>query len=358
MSMPNENKREYLKGRGAQFNTHNRFLENNYVQEHVEGLDEVYYENTKTSFLSTYPKTIVNKIESPDLYYGQSLNPYQGCQHGCIYCYARNSHEYWGYSAGLDFERKVLVKKNAPALLEALFNKKGYKPESIMLSGNTDCYQPIERKLGITRELLKICLKYQHPVSIITKNNVILRDIDVLSALAKKNLVSTMITITSLDETVRRKLEPQTVTAKERLNVLGALSQAKIPTGLMVGPIIPGINSEEIPAIIKAAAAQGAGYAARTIIRLNGAIGAIFTDWIYKAFPDRAEKVLNQIAACHGGTLNDSRWETRMRGEGNIAESIHQLFRMSVKRHIPDARYPELDHTLFCPIQGKQMSLF
>lgn len=354
--MPKE-EGSYLRGRGAQVNSHNRFLAQSYVQEHIEGLDEQYYENSKTEYINAFPRSIVNKVESPDVYFGQSVNPYQGCQHGCVYCFARNSHEYLGYSAGLDFERKILIKKNAPELLRILFNKPSYKPELIMLSGNTDCYQPVERKLGITRKLLEICLEYKHPVGIITKNNVILRDIDLLKKLAALNLVSTIISVTSLDEELRRKLEPQTVTSMERLRVIRMLSEANVPTGVMLGPIIPGLNSDEIPSIIKAAANEGAQYASRTIVRLNGAIASIFTDWIHKAYPERAEKVLNLIAACHGGTLNDSRWGTRMRGEGNIAESIHQLFKISVKKYLPLPSHPELDFSLFCPPNGKQLSL-
>ncbi|MBK1440532.1 PA0069 family radical SAM protein [Parapedobacter sp. ISTM3] len=349
---------EYFKGRGAQVNTYNKFAAQRYVAEHVEGLDEEFLENTSTQLIDEHAKKIISVNDSPDLSLGYSLNPYQGCEHGCIYCYARNAHEYWGYSAGLDFERKIIVKRNAAELLERQFNAKGYKPQPIMLSGNTDCYQPIERKLKITRALLQIMLSYRHPVSIISKNNLILRDIDILSQLAELQLVHVALSINSLNEDLRQKMEPRTVTAKGRLQVIRKLSDANIPVMVMCAPIVPGLNSDEMPEVIKAAADHGASGAGYTIVRLNGAIGELFTDWVYKAYPDRAEKVLHSIAACHGGKLNDSRWSVRMRGEGELAESIRQLFKISVKRYLAGATMPDLRLDLFAPKGGKQLDLF
>lgn len=356
--MPYEENNEYFKGRGAQINTHNKFLKNKYVTEHIEGLDEHLLENTATQLIEESPKNIVSVSNSPDLSFGHSINPYQGCEHGCIYCYARNAHEYWGLSAGLDFERKIIVKRNAAELLEKFFNKAGYKPATIMLSGNTDCYQPIERKLAITRALLEVFLKYKHPVGLITKNNLILRDLDILKDLAALNLVHVTITINSLNESLRQKMEPRTVTAASRLKVINQLASANIPVQLMMAPIIPGLNSDEIPQLVKAAAEEGASSAIFTVVRLNGAISELFTDWIYKAYPDRAEKVLNRIADCHEGKLNDSRWGKRMKGDGKVAESIHQLFRVSVNRYLKGRRLPELDLTHFTPSAGKQLGLF
>src|ERR1700759_748848 len=222
--MSHEENEEFFKGRGAQVNTHNKFLKNKYVLEHIEGLDEQFLENTATQFYHENAKKIVSESNSPDLSHMFSINPYQGCEHGCIYCYARNSHEYYGFSAGLDFERKIIVKKNAAELLEQYFNKKNYKPVCILLSGNTDCYQPIERKLKITRSLLQIFLRYRNPVSIITKNNVILRDLDILSEVGKRRLVHVNISITSLNEQIRKKLEPRTFTASGRLGVIQKLT--------------------------------------------------------------------------------------------------------------------------------------
>jgi len=352
-----ENK-EFFKGRGAQVNTHNRFLSNRYVTDHIEGLDEELLENSATQIMTDYPKKIISTSNSPDLSFMHSINPYQGCEHGCLYCYARNSHEYYGFSAGLDFERKIIAKPNAPALLEKQFNKPGYEAAVIMLSGNTDCYQPIERKLKITRALLEVFLKYKHPVSIISKNNLILRDLDILEELAKNDLVNVAVSLTTLNEDLRQKLEPRTVTGQGRLKVISKLAAIQVPVRLMMAPIIPFLNSDEIPAVIKAAAEAGANAASFTVVRLNGAIAEIFTDWIHKAYPDRADRVLNAIASCHGGKLNDSRWGNRMVGDGHIAESIHDLFSISVKRYLKDRnmRPLRLDH--FSPSNGKQLTLF
>lgn len=324
----------FMKGRGAQVNTHNKFFKQQYVQDHVEGLDEEFLVKEKTEIIYSWPKTIITKVDSEDLGFGYSLNPYQGCEHGCIYCYARNTHEYWGYSAGLDFERKILVKKNAIELLEKTFSKKSWKPKPIMLSGNTDCYQPIERDLEITRNILKTCLKYKHPVSLITKNSLIKRDLDVLSQLADHNLVHVMVSITGTDEKVRQVLEPRTATYKSRFSVIETLAKYKIPCGVMVAPIIPGINSHDVANVLEQAGEAGATAAGMTIVRLNGAVGEIFKDWLYKSFPDRAEKVWGQICDCHGGNVNDSRFGVRMRGEGNIADSIVQLFKVSKAKFI------------------------
>lgn len=348
----------YFKGRGAQLNTHNRFLKKKYVTEFEEGLDEPFLENSKTQFFNETPKNIISQSNSPDLSFIYSINPYQGCEHGCIYCYARNSHEYYGFSAGLDFERKIIIKHNAATLLEKYFNKKNYQSAVIALSGNTDCYQPIEKKLKITRSLLEVFLKYRHPVSIITKNNLILRDADLITELAKLDLVHVNISITSLSEDLRQKLEPRTVTAAGRLTVIKQLSEAGIPVRVMVSPIIPGLNSHEITDIIKIAAANGARAASYTIVRLNGAIGAIFTDWVYKAFPDRAEKILHQIENCHGGKLNDSRWGTRKTGDGNIAVSIQQLFDLACKKYLSGREIPPYNLSHFINQHGRQTELF
>ncbi|MBB6111857.1 DNA repair photolyase [Mucilaginibacter lappiensis] len=348
----------FFKGRGAQLNTHNKFLKNKYVAEHIEGIDEPLLENTATQLFEETPKKIVSESNSPDLSHMYSINPYQGCEHGCIYCYARNSHEYYGFSAGLDFERKIIIKPNAPELLEQYFNKKNYQPVCIMLSGNTDCYQPVERRLKITRRLLEVFFKYKNPVSIITKNNLILRDMDILTELASMNLVHVNVSITSLNEQLRQKLEPRTVTATGRLAVVQKLSEKGIPVRVMAAPIIPGLNSNEVPNIIKAAADRGALAAGFTIVRLNGSIAEIFSDWIYKAFPDRAEKVLNMIRSCHDGKLNDSDFGRRMSGEGKIAQSIHQMFRMACNRFMAGREMPEYDYSLFVPRKGKQTSLF
>lgn len=349
---------EFFKGRGAQVNTHNKFLKTKYVADHEEGIDELMLENTGTQFFEEHAKNIVSKSSSPDLPFMLSINPYQGCEHGCLYCYARNAHEYYGFSAGLDFERKIIVKRNAARLLETFFNKKGYVPSAIMMSGNTDCYQPIERKLKITRSLLEVFLKYKHPVSIISKNNLILRDLDILKKLASLDLVHVAVTLNSLNESLRQKLEPRTVTGQCRISLIAKLTENNIPVSLMYSPIIPGLNSDEIPTVIKSAADAGALAASFTLVRLNGAIAEIFTDWIYKAYPDKAEKVLNLIAECHGGKLNDSRWGKRMSGDGKVAESIHRLFQISRNRFMSGRSMKPFNFSHFSPADGKQLNLF
>jgi DNA repair photolyase len=348
----------YFKGRGAQLNSKNPYLKNEYVTEHIEGLDEPLLLNSKTELFYEQPKKIINKVASPDLGLMYSMNPYQGCEHGCIYCYARNTHQYWGFSAGLDFERKIIIKKNAAFLLKKAFENPKWCSNPIMLSGNTDCYQPVERKMGITRAMLQVLLKYKNPVGIITKNSLILRDIDILSALAELKLVHVSISITSLTESLRQQLEPRTATSLQRMKVVETLSRRNIPVNVMVAPVIPSLNSHEIPAIIKEAADRGALSAAYTIVRLNGSIKEIFTDWVQKNYPDRAGKILNQIAECHGGKLNDSRFGTRMKGEGATAAMISDLFHQAKKKYMGHCVYPEYDYALFKRPEKGQLSLF
>ncbi|UGU14211.1 PA0069 family radical SAM protein [Sinomicrobium kalidii] len=352
----------YIKGRGAQVNVRNKFLEMSHEMRddfleycQLEG-DEA--DNNKTQYLQVFPKTIINKVNSPDVGMGYSMNPYQGCEHGCIYCYARNSHEYWGYSAGLDFERRILVKKNAPQLLEEKLKNKNWKAHTVVLSGNTDCYQPAEQRFFITRECLKVFLKYKHPVGIITKNALVTRDLDILSELAQDNLVAVNISVTSLSEETRRIVEPRTASIKKRLDTVRKLSENGIPVNVMIAPVIPSINSHEILPLAKAASDHGAVSIAHTIVRLNGAIGQLFSDWIRKAMPDRAEKVLHQIEDCHGGSLNDSRYGKRMTGEGRIAEQIHTMFRIARQKYFADKSYPHLNTSLHESYKDGQLKLF
>lgn len=347
---------DYFKGRGAQIKTQNKFLKNQYVTDHIEGLDEPLFSAPATQIFYEHPRKVVNKVTSPDLGMMYSLNPYQGCEHGCIYCYARNTHEYWGFNAGLDFESKIVVKKNAPSLLEKFILHPDWQPVPISVSGNTDCYQPVERKLEITRGLLKVFARYRHPLGMITKNSLILRDLDLLSDLAKDNLVHIYISITTLDEDLRRVMEPRTASAKKRLQTVEELSKAGIPVGIMNAPVIPGLNHHEIPNILKAASDHGALGAGMTIVRLNGSIGKIFEDWLRKNFPDRFEKVWNQICSMHGGHVNDSQFGRRMTGEGNYAEVIHQLFKASRKKYFEGRNMPRIDLTKFR--KGGNFSLF
>ncbi len=348
---------ELIKGRGAQFNTKNKFLKNERVKEHVEGIDDFTEPNLATQYLDDNAKGLVNKVDSPDVGMWYSMNPYQGCEHGCIYCFARNSFEYWGYSAGLDFEQKIIVKKNAPALLRKFLSNPKWNGTPIALSGNTDCYQPAEKKFEITKQLLEICLEFNQPVGIITKNAGILRDKDLLHQMAKKNLVSVLLSITSLNEELRRVMEPRTTTGKQRLKVIKELSEVGVRTGVMLGPMIPGLNDHEMHDIMKAASENGAVFSAYTFIRLNGAIKFLFHDWLYKTFPNKADKVWHLIEQSHDGKVNDSRWGVRMRGEGPVAEMIAQQYKKyQAKYHLHHERL-ELDNTNF-RIPGAQGSLF
>ena len=351
-----------IKGRGAQLNTPNRFFQlshemrDDFLEFCAKEGEEA--DKNKKLYLEVFPKTIVNKVDSPDVGMMYSMNMYQGCEHGCIYCYARNSHEFWGYSAGLDFERRILVKKDAPKLLEELLKKKSWQAHPIVMSGNTDCYQPAEQQFKITRQCLEVFLKYKHPVAIITKNALILRDLDILKELAKDNLINVNVSITSLSEDTRRVLEPRTATIKKRLETVKILSENGIPVNVMLAPIIPSINSHEILPLAKTVSEAGALSIAHTIVRLNGAIGEIFTDWIKKTMPDRADKVLHQIESCHGGNLNDSRYGTRMRGEGEIAKQINDLVKLARLKYFKGKSMPKLNTNLHEQYKVGQLKLF
>jgi DNA repair photolyase len=275
-----------------------------------------------------------------------------------VYCYARNSHEYWGFSAGTDFESKIVVKKRAPELLREMFSSRKWKVAPISLSGNTDCYQPIERKLEITRKLLQVCLDYKNPVGIITKNALILRDLDILQELNKYQLVSVYTSITSMDEDLRRKLEPRTSKYMDRIKILETLSKAGIHTGVMNAPIIPGINDHHMYEVLRMASHAGAKSAGYTMVRLNGAIASIFENWLSHTFPDRAQKVMNLIADCHGGAVNDSRFGTRMKGEGNLSEIIANQFKLYTKQFHLNEEHFEFNLNDFVRLQPGQLRLF
>lgn len=345
------------KGRGAQSNLTNRYSKMNYDEkEHLEDGDET--QNIQTKYIEVFPKTIINPVKSKDINADYSMNPYQGCEHGCSYCYARNTHPYWNYNAGLDFERVILVKKNAHELLRKELQKKNWKVSPIMLSGNTDCYQPIERKLEITRSILNVLLEFRHPVSIITKNSLIQRDIDLLQEMASLNLVKVVISITSLNEEVRRKMEPRTASAKKRLQTLEALTKAGIPVSVNIAPIIPGLTDIEIFSIAKAASEHGAYGINYTIVRLPGEVEPVFTNWLEEAFPLRKEKILHQVAAIHGGTIQDLKAGRRIRGEGAFADSIQQQIELARKRFQLNKISPPLNCEIFDPKINGQISLF
>jgi len=343
-----------VRGRGAAVNPKNRFESIERVPEPPQDSDDT--SSPQTQFFADSSKSIVAYNDSPDVGFDASVNPYRGCEHGCVYCYARPSHEYLGFSAGLDFETKIMVKEDAPELLRQELSSRAWKPQLVALSGNTDCYQPQEKKLEITRKMLKVMVQYRHPVSIISKNSLVLRDLDLLQDLASSNLVHVYISITTLNEDLRRVMEPRTASAIKRLQTVEGLAKAGVPVGIMNAPIIPALNHHEIPQVLKAAADHGAQGAGMTIVRLNGSVGQLFEDWLHKNFPDRFDKVLNQIRSLHGGTLNDSQFGRRMTGEGNIADSIHQLFRSAKKKYFKDKVMPPYDLTKFR--KGGNLSLF
>ncbi|MBD3636322.1 MAG: PA0069 family radical SAM protein [Crocinitomicaceae bacterium] len=347
-----------VKGRGAQSSVHNKFQKHSYENDHelVDfSLDELENE-AKTSYVKVFPKSIVNEVPSKDVRLDWSMNPYQGCEHGCAYCYARVTHEYWGYGAGLDFERVIMYKPNAPDLLRKFLDKKSWNGEPIMLSGNTDCYQPVEKKFELTRQLLSILNEYKNPVGIITKNSLIERDLDILTEMARDNLVSVNMSITSMDESLRSNLEPRTSTAKNRFRTVERLSKAGIPTSVMIGPVIPGLNSHEIPEIIKQSANSGAVWANYIMVRLNGVVADVFTDWLIKSYPDRANKVLNMIKEANGGVLSNTIDGERMRGKGNTAKMIQDLFEINRSKYMKNPNF-QLNSELFCR-PGQQLNLF
>ena len=347
-----------IKGRGAGANTPNPYQDQYYDTEVDDGLDELLEPSTHTQILNESAKKIINKVSSPDVPMDYSINPYQGCEHGCIYCYARNAHHYWGMSAGLDFERKIIAKRNAADLLRNEFMHKQWSAAPIMFSGNTDCYQPIERKLELTRACLKVIQEFRNPVGIITKNQLILRDLDILQDLADDQLIRVFITITSLDHKLRRLMEPRTSSAVNRFKTIEQLSIKGIPVGVMVGPVIPGLNNHEIHEILKQAANHGAMTAGYTLVRLNGSVKELFSQWIYEHYPDKAEKVLNQIKDCHDGSLNDSRFGKRMRGAGPLADSISSFFKLEKKRWFKDKSLPPYNLEKFQRPGENQLSLF
>ncbi|MBK8700043.1 MAG: PA0069 family radical SAM protein [Saprospiraceae bacterium] len=347
-----------VRGRGAQINTPNPYA--NEIRDAAPWLfmDEEDATPIKTKFVETHPKSIVNKVESPDVGMEYSLNPYQGCEHGCVYCYARTTHVYWGYSAGLEFESVVLVKKNAPDLLEKLLQRKSWKASPVMLSGNTDCYQPVEKELGITRKLLEVFLKYKHPVGIVTKNALILRDLDLLKELNKHNLISVAISMNTLDDDLRRVMEPRTSSTGKRLETIRLLSGAGIPVTVLAAPIIPGLNDTDILPLAKKVAEAGARRLSHIVVRLNGDVAQIFSNWLDTHFSERKEKVLNKIRNMHQGELGSVKYKERMTGSGKIADIIHQQFHMAKRLYMLDGPAISLNTALYNQKHATQLQLF
>lgn len=351
-----------IKGRGAQLNPKNRFeklyidnseFDRDFLEEEINHPKKV-----KTVFYKDDSKSIIAKNDSEDVGFDYSINPYRGCEHGCVYCYARPTHEFLGFSLGLDFESKIMVKEDAPKLLEHEFKKKSYIPKLLMFSGNTDCYQPIERKLKLTRELLKVCLEFRNPVSIITKNSLIERDIDILTQLAEKKLVTATLSITTIDKNLAHKMEPRTSSPEMRFNTINELSGNNIPAGVNVAPMIPGLNDNEIPEILQTASQHGASHAGYIMLRLPFSVKEIFITWIKNEFPDRANKIINNIRNMRDGKLDNSEFGERFSGKGEMAEAIKNLFEISCRKYQLNKRPYNLSTEYFRGYANKQMELF
>ncbi len=316
------------KGRGASWNPNNRFERIEYVR------DEEAEEQPapSTIFLRDPARTILAHNDSPDVGFDTSINPYRGCEHGCIYCFARPTHEYLGFSAGLEFESKILVKEDAPELLREELMSPRWKPRLIAISGVTDPYQPIERKLAITRRCLEVLAELRNPVCIITKNHLVTRDIDVLSELARHGAVSVNLSVTTLDPELANIMEPRASTPRRRLEAIELLAKANIPVGALVAPVIPAITDHEMPAILTAVASAGATSAGFVVLRLPWAVAPLFERWLDEHFPDRKQKVLNRVRTLRDGKLYDARWGVRQRGEGIFAEQLDAIFDVTCRK--------------------------
>lgn len=345
-----------IKGRGSSDNPINRF-EGNYID---YDLDEETGEkpNPKTKLYADHAKEIISFNKSPDIPFNAGLNVYRGCEHGCIYCYARPFHEYLGFSVGLDFETKIMVKYDAPELLKKKFQSPKWKPQVVVMSGITDCYQPIERRLLITRKCLEVFAEFRNPVGIITKNHLVTRDIDLLKELNEYNCVSITISVTSLENKITEVMEPRTSRPYRRLKAIEQLANAGIPVGVNVAPIIPGLTDHECADILKSAADAGAKRASYIIVRLPFKVKDLFQDWLEQNFPDRKEKVLNKIRDIRGGELYEAEFGKRMRGEGNYAAQIRDLFYVQSKKHGLNKEYTELSIENFKSSTGEQLHLF
>jgi len=326
-----------MKGRGASWNPQNRFEKLAYVRDDEAELDE---NAPRTLYLRDPSRTVIAHNDSPDVGFSSSINPYRGCEHGCIYCYARPTHEYLGFSAGLDFETKIVVKEDAPELLREELMSPKWQPEVIAISGVTDPYQPIERKLEITRRCLQVLAEFRNPTAIITKNHLVTRDIDVFSELARYKAISVAVSVTTLDADLARIMEPRTATPELRLDAIRQLSAAGIPTAVMVAPVIPAITDSEMPAIMAAAREAGATSAGFVVLRLPWAVTPLFERWLEEHFPDRKDKVLNRIRDLRGGKLYDAQWKVRGRGEGIFAEQIASIFNVTARKlHFNERSY-------------------
>jgi len=357
MNVPHGHPAKPAKGRGAGGNPANRFkpLARSTAE---DWLDDPQGPASDMHFLQDASKSILSSNDSPDIPFTYSANPYRGCEHGCAYCYARPTHEYFELSAGLDFETRILVKENAPALLSRELSKPKWQPQAITLSGVTDPYQPVERKLELTRRCLQVLLDFRNPVAVITKNHLVTRDTDVLAELADFDCAAVYLSVTTLDADLSRKLEPRASVPDKRLEAIRTLNDAGIPVGVMAAPVIPGLTDHELPNILKAAKQAGARSAGYLVLRLPYGVKEIFREWLETHVPTHAGKVLNRIREVRGGQMNDARFGSRMKGQGVYAEQIRLLFESAYKQAGFADRGPALSTQNFRNPHDRQTKLF
>jgi DNA repair photolyase len=342
-----------IRGRGASWNPRNRF-----ERLHVDLDPDAVDVPPQTVLLRDRTRRILATNDAPDVGFDVGINPYRGCGHGCSYCYARPTHEYLGFSAGLDFETRIMVKEDAPELLAKALSAKSWKPQVVALSGNTDAYQPVERRLGLTRRCLQVLADFRNPVQIVTKSHLVTRDVDLLSRLAGHRAAGVLVSITTLRPEVQRAMEPRAATPRRRLDAVRALADAEIPVGVIVAPVVPGLTDDELPAILQASAEAGASHASYILLRLPHGVKELFDVWLQQHVPERREKVLNRIRQMRGGKLYDARYSVRGRGEGPWADHLRSLFRVTTKRLGLD-RPPALSTRAFrVPRNGPQTDLF
>jgi DNA repair photolyase len=344
------------RGRGTPENPPNRFEKLSYQPDPES--DDPEQPAARTQFLKDSSRSLITYNDSPDVGFEASINPYRGCEHGCIYCYARPTHEYLGFSAGLDFETKILVKEDAPELLRKELASRRWKPKILAISGVTDPYQPIERRLELTRRCLEVLAEFRNPVMIVTKNQLVARDVDLFKPLAEHRAVAVFVSVTTLDSDLARVMEPRTSTPQNRLAAIETLAGAGVPVGVMVAPTIPGLTDHEMHSIINAAVSAGARYAGYVVVRLPHAVKELFESWLEQHFPDRRKKVLSHIRDMRGGKLNDPKFGSRMRGEGAYSEQIKSMFKLACRKAGIEGNHVSLSTESFRRPNAPQMSLF
>jgi DNA repair photolyase len=350
-----------IHGRGAAHNPPNRFERLAYVPDVPMALElgeEGEVATPQTVYLRDNARTIICHNDSPDVGFTYSINPYRGCGHGCIYCYARPGHQFLGFSAGMDFETRILVKEDAPQLLRNELSARRYEPVTLSISGVTDCYQPAERQFKLTRRCLEVLAEFGNPCGVITKSHLVTRDVDLLSDMARRDLVVVILSVTTLDADLSSRMEPRAASPKRRLAAIEQLSEAGIPTGVMVAPVVPGLTDHEMPAILSAAADAGASICGYVPVRLPLEVAPLFVDWLGRHYPDRKDKVLNRIRDLRGGKLNDANFHTRMVGQGVWSEQFKTMFELAKRRAGLDKPFPELSTEHFRKPPGPQMTLF